>query len=90
MYRPIGDIYSEIEKEDDVCQERDPRMPPLGARVNRGRDWKWGDQDKNGPGTVVGHLRQGTKMDINILQVYTYVHVGLIQAGVFFSGHGCT
>ncbi|XP_022332693.2 uncharacterized protein LOC111130205 [Crassostrea virginica] len=58
LYRPIGDIYSEIEKEDDVCQERDPRMPPLGARVNRGRDWKWGDQDKNGPGTVVGHLRQ--------------------------------
>jgi hypothetical protein len=30
-------------------------MVPLAAgdRVQRGQDWKWGDQDENGPGTVV-------------------------------------
>ncbi len=24
-----------------------------GDGVQRGQDWKWGDQDENGPGTVV-------------------------------------
>ncbi|KAL8598774.1 hypothetical protein ACOMHN_033337 [Nucella lapillus] len=28
---------------------------PLGTRVVRGPDWSWGDQDKNGPGTVIQH-----------------------------------
>ncbi|XP_077866663.1 uncharacterized protein LOC144355126 [Saccoglossus kowalevskii] len=34
--------------------------PSLGARVRRGRDWKWGMQDDNGVGTVVKHKRGGT------------------------------
>ncbi|XP_070575525.1 uncharacterized protein [Ptychodera flava] len=34
--------------------------PPLGTRVRRGRDWKWGNQDSNGVGTVVKHERGGT------------------------------
>lgn len=25
----------------------------IGARVVRGRDWKWGEQDKNGTGTII-------------------------------------
>lgn len=33
--------------------ETRPEPPPLGARVRRGRDWKWGNQDGHGPGTVV-------------------------------------
>lgn len=28
---------------------------PLGARVKRGENWKNGDQDGNGPGTVFNH-----------------------------------
>ena len=24
-----------------------------GVRVRRGKDWKWGEQDGNGPGTTV-------------------------------------
>lgn len=33
-----------------------PSRPPpaIGARVSRGPDWKWQDQDKSGAGTVVG------------------------------------
>jgi hypothetical protein len=25
----------------------------IGARVVRGKDWEWGDQDGGGPGTVI-------------------------------------
>jgi hypothetical protein len=32
-----------------------PTPPPLGARVRRGPQWKWGDQDGQGVGTVVKH-----------------------------------
>lgn len=32
---------------------------PFGARVRRGPDWKGGDEDDNGPGTVVKHDRGG-------------------------------
>lgn len=34
-------------------------LPPHGTRVRRGEDWKWGNQDENGPGTVVAHERPG-------------------------------
>ncbi|CAH3022624.1 unnamed protein product [Porites evermanni] len=30
-----------------------PKPPPVGTRVRRGPDWKWGDQDKHGPGTII-------------------------------------
>ncbi|XP_067666498.1 uncharacterized protein [Haliotis asinina] len=30
-------------------------LPPLGTRVERGPDWKWGNQDADGPGTVINH-----------------------------------
>lgn len=49
----------EIENEQQLYIERDPRMLPLGSRVKRGRDWRWGDQDMLGPGTVVGHSTNG-------------------------------
>ncbi|KAK3610175.1 hypothetical protein CHS0354_038813 [Potamilus streckersoni] len=31
-------------------------LPPLGSRVRRGPNWDKGNQDGNGPGTVVGHI----------------------------------
>lgn len=36
-------------------------MPPIGTRVRRGQDWlsMFGEQDSRGPGTVVGHDRDG-------------------------------
>jgi len=30
-------------------------MPKVGSRVRRGPDWKWNDQDGEGPGTIIGH-----------------------------------
>ena len=38
-------------------------MPPVGARVRRGPDWKSENQDQNGPGTIVAHT--GTCIDFN-------------------------
>ncbi|XP_013388494.1 uncharacterized protein LOC106157408 [Lingula anatina] len=35
------------------------RELPLGIRVRRGPDWKYGDQDNNGPGTVSGYEKGG-------------------------------
>lgn len=43
------------EEEDETCQERYSNMPPIGTRVKRGPEWHFGDQDKHGPGTVIGH-----------------------------------
>ncbi|XP_053390795.1 uncharacterized protein LOC128553645 [Mercenaria mercenaria] len=31
------------------------KYAPIGSRVKRGRDWRWGNQDKGGPGTIIGH-----------------------------------
>lgn len=59
MYCSLQDIIKEIENEQQLYIERDPRMLQLGSRVKRGRDWRWGDQDMLGPGTVVGHSTKG-------------------------------
>ncbi|XP_067666492.1 uncharacterized protein [Haliotis asinina] len=32
-----------------------PSLPPLGARVVRGHDWVWGNQDTEGAGTIINH-----------------------------------
>ncbi|XP_070196868.1 uncharacterized protein [Littorina saxatilis] len=40
--------------EDTEGVDRGERLP-LGTRVKRGPDWKWGDQDGGGAGTVVQH-----------------------------------
>ncbi|XP_067666516.1 uncharacterized protein [Haliotis asinina] len=56
----------------DDCDDDDDNMEPnefkrvrekkdllaLGTRVCRGPDWKWGDQDSGGPGTVINHARE--------------------------------
>ena len=33
-------------------------MPALGSRVRRGPDWRWDNQDGEGPGTIIGHEGQ--------------------------------
>ncbi|XP_071117214.1 uncharacterized protein [Haliotis cracherodii] len=33
-----------------------PGLPHLGSRVARGKDWKWDNQDTEGPGTIVSHI----------------------------------
>lgn len=49
-------LEERIEEADDAeCQERYSNMPPIGTRVKRGPEWRFGDQDKHGPGTVIGH-----------------------------------
>lgn len=48
-------------------------LPPLGTRVVRGLDWQYGDQDCEGPGTIVNHANNRCK--------YTSIHVhGLLQS----------
>lgn len=55
LYQPIDENTNE---QNDAYEERDPRMPSLGSRVKRGRDWIYPDQDKFGPGTVIGHSKK--------------------------------
>ena len=31
---------------------------PLGTRVKRGKDWKWNNQDTDGPGTIIQHRQK--------------------------------
>uniref|UniRef100_A0A8W8I5N5 E3 ubiquitin-protein ligase HERC2 n=1 Tax=Magallana gigas TaxID=29159 RepID=A0A8W8I5N5_MAGGI len=66
LYQPIDENTQE---EKDAYEERDPRMPSLGSRVKRGRDWRYPDQDKFGPGTVIGHSKRGLKPDKFDVQV---------------------
>ncbi|XP_077866669.1 uncharacterized protein LOC144355130 [Saccoglossus kowalevskii] len=49
--------------------------PPLGTRVRRGRDWKWGNQDGGGVGTVTKHNRGGVvDVEWDIGRSNTYRH----------------
>ncbi|XP_061173381.1 uncharacterized protein LOC133182549 [Saccostrea echinata] len=54
----LGKYFSSLQdnSEEKVHRElKESDLPSLGARVRRGPDWKWGNQDENGPGTVIGH-----------------------------------
>ncbi|XP_061192849.1 uncharacterized protein LOC133201061 [Saccostrea echinata] len=63
-YVSIFEIFAEYEddNEDGYYHERNPLLPCLGTRVKRGPHWRWGDQDSNGPGTVIGHSLDGRLM----------------------------
>ncbi|XP_022334331.1 uncharacterized protein LOC111131204 isoform X2 [Crassostrea virginica] len=53
------DVEEDIENErEKLYEERDTRLPSLGSRVRRGRDWHFSDQDNLGPGTVIGHCKK--------------------------------
>ncbi|XP_067666499.1 uncharacterized protein [Haliotis asinina] len=61
----IKAVTEKIEKKDDIHPDDGPcdfdivlerkGLPALGSRVIRGPDWKYGDQDVLGPGTIVNH-----------------------------------
>ncbi|XP_052224644.1 uncharacterized protein LOC127840182 isoform X2 [Dreissena polymorpha] len=40
---------------DKYLESSNARFPVIGTRVIRGPDWHYEDQDKNKPGTIVGH-----------------------------------
>ncbi|XP_052243726.1 uncharacterized protein LOC127853330 isoform X2 [Dreissena polymorpha] len=40
-------------------------LPKIGSRVRRGPDWRNYDQDGNGPGTVVGHSEEDSRVWVN-------------------------
>lgn len=62
MYKCGRDVKEEIEKEKETeFQEKYLHMPKIGTRVRRGQDWKWKNQDGQGPGTVVGHSKRSKK-----------------------------
>ncbi|XP_052278664.1 uncharacterized protein LOC127877080 isoform X2 [Dreissena polymorpha] len=49
-------LRSQTRDSSDKYHERfNAQLPVIGTRVVRGPDWNHGDQDKNGPGTIVGH-----------------------------------
>ncbi|XP_021348757.1 uncharacterized protein LOC110447413 [Mizuhopecten yessoensis] len=55
---------SEVQRKDtgdkgDVMEEVNTNMPCIGTRVRRGPNWNLGNQDYEGPGTVVGHDSDG-------------------------------
>uniref|UniRef100_K1PBY9 Uncharacterized protein n=1 Tax=Magallana gigas TaxID=29159 RepID=K1PBY9_MAGGI len=61
LYQSVSSMEDEIEdKTESPHEEKYPQMPRLGSRVRRGRDWRYDDHDNYGPGTVVGHLKEGT------------------------------
>ncbi|CAH1269789.1 MIB1 [Branchiostoma lanceolatum] len=52
-------LMSADDDSDDEDDSEQSNMPPFGSRVRRGRDWKWGMQDRLGVGTVVKHRSDG-------------------------------
>lgn len=54
---PVRDAAPDLGQKDGPRPEPPkpvlPKRPAVGARVSRGPDWKWGEQDKSGPGTIV-------------------------------------
>ncbi|KAH3836091.1 uncharacterized protein LOC127877977 [Dreissena polymorpha] len=75
MARRVGNIKNDFYKESN-----DPTLLRIGSRVRRGPDWRWGNQDLEGPGTVVGHHVPGqvwVTWDLNgQTNVYNYGVVG--------------
>ncbi|XP_062603521.1 uncharacterized protein LOC134265301 isoform X2 [Saccostrea cucullata] len=74
----------EEDDEDENC-EINPEMLPIGTRVRRGPDWRWGDQDCHGPGTVVNHNDNGKRgwlrvvWDVGSSYPYRYGSNGLFE-----------
>ncbi|XP_046572298.1 uncharacterized protein LOC124280413 [Haliotis rubra] len=52
----------------NVVEFKDESLPRLGSRVVRGPQWKWGNQDSQGPGTVINHT-EGDDDDKKLLWV---------------------
>lgn len=76
----LGKYFSSINTSSNSHRElKETELPPLGVRVRRGPDWKWGDQDKHGPGTVVGH--DGTNS--SWCQKY-FLHICLLLCEKYF------
>ena len=58
-------LRSQTRDSSDKYHERfNAQLPVIGTRVVRGPDWNHGDQDKNGPGTIVGHAVDGNNTPI--------------------------
>ncbi|KAK3584617.1 hypothetical protein CHS0354_005210 [Potamilus streckersoni] len=61
-----GSSESSVSEKQDTFEElRRDKLPPLGTRVRRGHNWKGGNYDSLGPGTITGHSKQ----DDNIVYV---------------------
>jgi hypothetical protein len=39
-------------------------LPEIGCRVRRGPNWRYNNQDGNGPGTVIGHDDNGNSISL--------------------------
>ncbi|XP_046572264.1 uncharacterized protein LOC124280401 isoform X2 [Haliotis rubra] len=61
----IQKVKEKLESKEESSVDDDPQgydnikelkhLPPLGSRVIRGPDWKYQNQDLNGPGTIINH-----------------------------------
>ncbi|KAJ8304801.1 hypothetical protein KUTeg_018384 [Tegillarca granosa] len=67
----------EEELKDFGFYDKYARLLSIGTRVKRGPGWSWGNQDSNGPGTVVAHKDEGelmVKWDNGHINAYFYNH----------------
>ncbi|XP_061194929.1 uncharacterized protein LOC133203079 [Saccostrea echinata] len=82
----INEEDDDDENEKDYYHERNPLLPCLGTRVKRGPDWHWGNQDSQGPGTVIGHLKDGRliiEWDTGVKNYYHYdIHMSMYEVSV--------
>lgn len=51
----LGKFMQRNSNFNNYTELEDSNLPPLGSRVRRKPGWRYGDQDKGRPGTVVGH-----------------------------------
>ena len=45
--------------EEHSSMEEMAGLPNIGSRVRRGKDWTYGNEDGEQPGTVIGHYKPG-------------------------------
>ncbi|KAH3797718.1 hypothetical protein DPMN_151305 [Dreissena polymorpha] len=61
--RRVADAVATRKRPTELYRESNCKtLPIIGSRVRRGPDWKWDNQDKDGPGTVVGHCEDDVRV----------------------------
>ncbi|KAL3837576.1 hypothetical protein ACJMK2_022924, partial [Sinanodonta woodiana] len=55
LKKKIDRVTASAGKKFKELDDADVKLPPLGTRVRRGPDWDRGQQDDDGPGTIISH-----------------------------------
>lgn len=72
--QPDADDFDNVYEDEEKVKNK--VLPPLGTRVRRGPDWRWKNQDTDGPGTVIHHNKDDNwiyvKWDNRVCNAYRY------------------